>query len=396
MTNKTKVLRDKSVLLGISGGVAAYKSVDLIRRLREDGARVNVIVTESAKRFVTPLSLEVASQNKVYEDIYSSPLAHISLPSDADVMIVAPATANTIGKFAGGIADDLLSLSFLAFRGKVIIAPSMNWRMYEHPAVQGNLDALLKLGVIQAGPEKGALACGEEGMGRMAEIPDIMEAVKGALTDKDFANENVTITAGPTREYLDPVRFISNRSSGKTGYALARAAIRRGAGVTLISGPTALLQPKGVMFVPVETAEDMRRAVNHSADSSTILIMAAAVSDFIPAQKYGEKIEKSGEMLLKLTSAPDILSEVGAKKKRPFIVGFAAETGNRLERARNKLRRKNMDMIVFNDVTGAGSGFDVDTNKVTLIDRDRETALPLLGKDEVADAILDRVSELRA
>jgi phosphopantothenoylcysteine decarboxylase/phosphopantothenate--cysteine ligase len=396
LKNERKVLRNKSILLGITGGVSAYKSIDLIRRLREEGALVTVIMTEAAKHFVTPLSLEVASQNKVFSDLYADTMAHISLPAGADIMVVAPATANTIGKFAHGIADNLLSLSFLSFKGKVVMAPAMNWRMYENPVFRKNLDTLLNLGVIQVGPEKGSLACGEEGIGRMAEVPDIIEATKGALTINDLADENILVTAGPTREYLDPVRFLSNRSSGKMGYALARAALRRGAQVTLISGPSSLPQPKGVKFIPVDTAGDMHSAVNRELVSSTILIMSAAVSDFMPAEKSGEKIEKSDELFLTLTGTPDILSAVGKKKNRPFIVGFAAETGRKLEKARKKLKHKNMDLIVFNDVTEAGSGFDVETNNVVLIDKKKESELPLLNKDDVADAILDRIVELRA
>lgn len=396
MKNERKVLRNKSILLGITGGVSAYKSIDLIRRLREEGALVTVIMTEAAKHFVTPLSIEVASRNKIFSDLYADPMAHISLPALADIMVVAPATANTIGKFAHGIADNLLSLSFLSFKGKVVMAPAMNWRMYENPVFRKNLDTLLNLGVIQVGPEKGSLACGEEGIGRMAEVPDIIEATKGALTINDLADENILVTAGPTREYLDPVRFLSNRSSGKMGYALARAALRRGAQVTLISGPSSLPQPKGVKFIPVDTAGDMHSAVNRELVSSTILIMSAAVSDFMPAEKSGEKIEKSDELFLTLTGTPDILSAVGKKKNRPFIVGFAAETGRKLEKARKKLKHKNMDLIVFNDVTEAGSGFDVETNNVVLIDKKKESELPLLNKDDVADAILDRIVELRA
>jgi phosphopantothenoylcysteine decarboxylase/phosphopantothenate--cysteine ligase len=396
LKNERKVLRNKSILLGITGGVSAYKSIDLIRRLREEGALVTVIMTEAAKHFLTPLSLEVASQNKVFSDLYADTMAHISLPAGADIMVVAPATANTIGKFAHGIADNLLSLSFLSFKGKVVMAPAMNWRMYENPVFRKNLDTLLNLGVIQVGPEKGSLACGEEGIGRMAEVPDIIEATKGALTINDLADENILVTAGPTREYLDPVRFLSNRSSGKMGYALARAALRRGAQVTLISGPSSLPQPKGVKFIPVDTAGDMHSAVNRELVSSTILIMSAAVSDFMPAEKSGEKIDKTGKLFLKLTATPDILSAVGKKKNRPFIVGFAAETGRKLEKARKKLKHKNMDLIVFNDVTEAGSGFDVETNKVVLIDKKKESELPLLNKDDVADAILDRIVELRA
>jgi phosphopantothenoylcysteine decarboxylase/phosphopantothenate--cysteine ligase len=391
-----KVLRNKSVLLGVTGGVAAYKAPDLIRRLRDEGVSVTVIMTEAAKNFITPLSLEIASQNKVYSNIFSDPMAHIMLPSRADIMVVAPATANIIGKFTGGIADDLLSTCLLSFRGRVVIAPAMNWRMYENPILQKNLKSLLSHGVIQVGPEKGDLACGEEGMGRMSEISDIIESIKSALTEKDLSNERVLVTAGPTREYLDPVRFISNRSSGKMGYAISRAALRRGAEVTLISGYSYLSQPKGVKFIPAETVVDMFDAVNREVSSSSVLIMSAAPSDFMPAKKMREKIEKSDELLLRLKRTPDIISEVGKRGSRPFIIGFAAETGRRIERAREKLREKNMDMIIFNDVTELGSGFDADTNRVTIIDKEKEIELPLMSKDSVADAILDRLIELRA
>jgi phosphopantothenoylcysteine decarboxylase/phosphopantothenate--cysteine ligase len=394
--NERKVLRNKSILLGVTGGVAAYKAVDLIRRLREEGSSVTVIMTEAAKNFITPLSLEVASQDRVYSDLFSDPMAHITLPFNADVMVIAPATANIIGKFARGIADDLLSTSLLSFRGKVIIAPSMNWRMYENPVFQENLRYLLSRGVIQVGPEKGGLACGEEGLGRMSDVSEIVESIKSSLTKKDLLKEKVIVTAGPTREYLDPVRFISNRSSGRMGYAIAGAALRRGAEVTLISGHSSLNLPKGVNFIPVETAADMFEAVNKELNLSTVLIMSAAVSDFMPSKKFKNKIEKSGELLLKLNKTPDILSEVGKKKNRPFIIGFAAEAGRGVERAGKKLKEKNMDMIIFNDVTEVGSGFDVDTNKVVIIDKEKKIKLPLMSKNSVADAILDRLVEIRA
>ena len=396
MKNERKVLRNKSILLGVTGGVAAYKAVDLIRRLREEGSSVTVIMTEAAKNFITPLSLEVASQDRVYSDLFSDPMAHITLPFNADVMVIAPATANIIGKFARGIADDLLSTSLLSFRGKVIIAPSMNWRMYENPVFQENLRYLLSRGVIQVGPEKGGLACGEEGLGRMSDVSEIVESIKSSLTKKDLLKEKVIVTAGPTREYLDPVRFISNRSSGRMGYAIAGAALRRGAEVTLISGHSSLSPPKGVNFIPVETAADMFEAVNKELNLSTVLIMSAAVSDFMPSKKFKNKIEKSGELLLKLNKTPDILSEVGKKKNRPFIIGFAAEAGRGVERAEKKLKEKNMDMIIFNDVTEVGSGFDVDTNKVVIIDKEKKIKLPLMSKNSVADAILDRLVEIRA
>lgn len=396
MKKERKGLRNKSVLLGVSGGAAAYKAVELIRRLKDEGALVTVIMTEAAKKFITPLSLEIASQNKVYSDLFGDPMIHITLPSHTDIMVVAPATANTIGKFARGIADNLLTTCLLSFAGKVVLAPSMNWRMYENPFFQENLNCLLSRGVIQVGPEKGSLACGEEGIGRMSDIPEIIEAIKSALSRKDLVKEKILVTAGPTREYLDPVRFISNRSSGKMGYAIARAALRRGAEVVLVSGPSALGKPKGVKFIPVETTVDMINAVNQELPSSTVLIMSAAVSDFTTAKSSRGKIEKSGELLLKLHRTPDILSEIGKRKRRPFIIGFAAETGEKIERAKRKLKEKNMDIIVFNDVTKAGSGFEVDTNKVVIIDSKKELKLPLLSKDSVADEILNRLVELKA
>lgn len=390
------MLKNKSVLLGVTGGIAAYKAVDLARRLREEGSSVTVIMTESAKNFITPLSLEVASQNKVYSNLFSDPMAHITLSANADVMVIAPATANIIGKFARGIADNFLSTSLLSFTGKVIIAPAMNWRMYENPIFQENLRYLSSRGVIQVGPVKGNLACGEEGIGRMSDVSEIVEEIISSITKKDLVKEKIIVTAGPTREYLDPVRFISNRSSGRMGYAIASAAFRRGAEVTLISGPSSLNQPKGVNFISVETAEDMLNAVNKELYSSTVLIMSAAVSDFMPAEKSKDKIEKSGKLSLMLNPTPDIISEVGKKRKKPFIIGFAAETGMRTKRAKTKLKEKNMDMIIFNDVTEAGSGFDVDTNKVIIIDKEKEIEFPLMSKNSVADAILDRLVEIRA
>lgn len=396
MKNERKVLKSKSILLGITGGVAAYKSIDLIRRLREEDASVTVIMTEASKYFVTPMSLQAASNNTVYTDLFSSPMAHISLPSQADIMVIAPATANIIGKFANGIADDLLSTCLLSCNGRVIIAPSMNWRMYENPVLRKNLGVLLSRGVIQIGPEKGPLACGEEGTGRMSDIADIIEAIKSALSPKDLSQEKIVVTAGPTREYLDPVRFISNRSSGRMGYALAKAAFRRGAEVTLISGPSALTRPGGVRFIPVETAEDMLHAVREEARLSTVLIMAAAVSDFLPAERAAGKLAKPGKLQMTLIRTPDIISEIAGKKTRPFIIGFAAETGPKIENARKKLKEKNMDMIIFNDVTEPGAGFDSETNKVMIIDREKERELPLLSKDSVAEEILDSMIEIKA
>lgn len=355
-------------------------------------------MTEASRQFVTPLSLEVASQNRVYASLFEAPMAHITLPSNADLLIVAPATANIIGKFANGIADDLLSTCLLSYRGKVIIAPAMNWRMYENSIFQANLKKVTSLpDVVQVGPEKGDLACGEEGMGRMADIALLMDAVKAVLSKKDLAREKIVVTAGPTREYLDPVRFLSNRSSGKMGYAIACAARKRGAEVTLISGPSALKKPEGVKFFQVETSEEMREAVQREiGDSTTMLIMAAAVADFSPARKLESKIEKHDELLLKLRCTEDIISAIATRDKKPFIIGFAAETGDDTGRATEKMKRKNMDMIVFNDVTEPGSGFDVDTNRVVIIDQNGETRLDLMEKELVAEAILDRFIEIRA
>ncbi len=394
--DKRKVLKNKNILLGVTGGAAAYKAVDLTRRLKEEGATVTVIMTDASKNFITPLSLEIASGNRVYSDLFDTPMSHITFPAAADLMVIAPATANIIGKFARGIADDLLSTCLLSFRGKVVIAPAMNWRMYENPIFQKNLQYLISHGVVQVGPEKGSLACGEEGIGRMADVNEIIEAIKSALSNKDLLKERIIVTAGPTREYIDPVRFISNRSSGKMGYAIARAALRRGSEVTLISGPCSLMPPRGLKLVTVETADDMRNAVLQHLPEATVVIMAAAVGDFTPQTKEQTKIEKSDELTMRLKKSPDILSEIGSMRNRPLLIGFAAETGNRLDRARKKLIEKGADIIVFNDVTSAGSGFDVDTNKITIIERDRETALPLMTKEEAAEAILDRVSDLRA
>jgi phosphopantothenoylcysteine decarboxylase/phosphopantothenate--cysteine ligase len=349
-------------------------------------------MTPSATKFVTPLSFEVASRNRVHTDAFQDPLSHITLTADADLLIIAPATANMIGKCAHGIADDMLSTSFLSFSGKVILAPAMNWRMFEHPVVRQNLQSLVSKGVLQIGPGKGSLACGEDAVGRMSDVQDIVEEIRAALSPKDFAGKKVMVTAGPTREYVDPVRFLSNRSSGKMGYAVARAALRRGADVILISGPSHLPAPSHADLVRVETASEMSNAVLKNLRGVRVVIMAAAVSDFSPDARSEKKIDKSRGLALKLTRTADILSEIGAMKKRPFLVGFAAETGADISRARKKLAGKRADVIVFNDVTSPGSGFDVDTNRVTLIGKGGESSFPLMSKDEVADILLDRIA----
>jgi phosphopantothenoylcysteine decarboxylase/phosphopantothenate--cysteine ligase len=390
------ILKGKTILLGVTGSVAAYKSVELVRRLKDEGASVRVIMTEASGRFVTPLSLELASGSPVFSDLFQSPLSHIQLPAEADVFVVAPATADLIARHAQGRADDLLAAALLAFRGPVIMAPAMNWRMWEHPAVQHNLSQLLSRGVATVGPERGSLACGEEGTGRMADPETIIDSVKTAVSRKDLQGEKFVVTAGPTREPLDPVRYLSNRSSGRMGYAVAINARRRGAEVVLISGPVSLPRPWGVTLRTVETAAEMHEAVLAEAGRASVLVMCAAVADFRPRKKAGKKIDKVATMSLDLAATADILADVGSRTERPFCVGFSAETGEGRERARRKLREKNLDMIVFNDVTKAGSGFDVTTNEVVLIDRSGEYTLPLMTKEEVADRLLDRVAAMRA
>ena len=387
-------LKNRSVLLGVSGGVAAYKVVGLIRRLKERGATVKVIMTEAAQQFITPLSLQVASQNTVYTSLFQDPLTHISLPADADILVVAPATANCIAKFANGIADDMLSTAFLAFRGPVVIAPSMNPKMYEHPVFQENLNRLVDLGIMQVGPDSGSLACGEEGKGRLAEVQDIADAINAALTPKDLRGRKILVTAGPTREYLDPVRFISNRSSGKMGFSLAKAALNRGAEVVLISGPSSLKVPQKLLFRQVDTSQQMLAAVKEEVEKgASVLIMAAAVADFKPARQSPTKIEKSLVTAIALDRTEDIISHIASRKKRPFIIGFAAETGDHVGRAKAKMKKKKMDMIVFNDVTKKGAGFETETNNVVIIDNKGSVETGLRSKDEIADAILDRFLE---
>ena len=387
-------LQNRKILLGVTGSIAAYKSVDLARKLVEEKASVHVIMTNAARYFITPLTFEVVSQNKVHYNLFDDPISHITLTADADLMVIAPITANMISKFAQGIGDDLLSTCILSFRGKVIIAPAMNWRMYENGMVQDNLRRLLAHGIVKVGPERGNLACGEEGIGRMADIQRILETVKAVISSKDLLKRRILVTAGPTREYLDPVRFISNRSSGKMGFAIARAALRRGAEVVLVSGPSSLEPPYEVEYIPVDTASEMREALLRNMSGCNALIMAAAVADFMPLMKQDRKIEKSDKMMLELVKTPDILSEVGSMEKRPLLIGFAAETGHDLGSAKRKLLEKGIDMIVFNNVSSKGSGFDVDTNEITLIDRETVSPFPLMTKDEAADVILDRVVQL--
>lgn len=390
------MLQGKTILVGITGSVAAYKAVDLIRRLRDAGATVRAIMTEKAGHFITPLSVSLACGTPVTTDMFEEPFSHIDGPAKADVFVVAPASANCIGKFANGIADDLLSTSFLVFRGKFVIAPAMNWRMYDNPVVRRNLASLLAQGAVLVDPQRGTLACGEEGVGKMADVDTIIEAIISSLTPKDLSGEHMLITAGPTREAIDPVRFLSNRSSGKMGYALAKIARRRGAAVTLVTGPTSIPAPAGIDVVRVETAAEMYSAVMDRIGAMSIAVMAAAVADFCVAEQRTEKAEKADIVTLKLDKTPDILAAVGALAQKPFTVGFAAETGARIDRAERKLVSKGADLIVFNDVLREGSGFDTDTNVVSIIRRGADNTferefLPLMHKEAVASAILDSI-----
>lgn len=389
------MLNGKNILLGITGSIAAYKSVDILRGLKGEGASVTVVMSEAARRFISPLIFETLSEKRVYLDLFGDPVSHIDLVRDSHLFIIAPATANTINKLACGIADNLLTTTWLAHKGPKLIAPAMNWRMYESPIVKKNIGELTRLGVTFVGPEYGSLACGEEGVGRMAPVEDIIEAVRSALTPSDLSGHNILVTAGPTREPLDPIRFISNRSSGKMGFAIARAALRRGADVTLISGPSFEHPPRGASFISVETAVEMREAVLRNSSSATSVIMAGAVADFSPLSISKSKIKKADVMTIDFKKTPDILKELGRRKGDRLLIGFSAEVGRDIKNARDKLRDKNLDLIVLNDVSREGAGFEVDTNIVTIITRKGEiTDYPLMKKEDIANIILDWVVKL--
>ena len=396
-----KVLRDKHIVLGVTGSIAAYKAVGLASRLVQAGATVDVIMTEAATELVQPLSFQAITHRPVVTEMFA-PLAeteigHVSLAQRADLLVIAPATANTIAKLAAGLADNMLTATALATRAPIIVAPAMESAMYENPATQENLARLRERGVTVVRPGYGRLASGAVGVGRLAEIEEILGTIRLVLgREGDLADRRVVVTAGGTREPLDPVRFIGNRSSGKMGYALAEAARDRGAAVTLIAGPTALATPVGVEFVPVTTAREMRDAVLSALPPADVLIMAAAVADFRPAEALEQKIKKAeGERTLRLARTPDILAEVARWREseprgsRLVVVGFAAETENLVENARAKLVAKRLDLIVANPVPAS---FGVDQSQVILMDREgRVTELPLLPKEEIAERVLDRV-----
>lgn len=393
------VLAGRRVILGVTGGIAAYKAVEIAGRLVKQGAEVQVVMTAAAGDFVTPLALQTISGRAVESDMFAprtGGVAHIEIARWGELMVIAPATANVLGKVAAGIADDLLTTLIVAFNRPVLFCPAMNATMYGNPVVQRNIETLTALGYHFLRPCSGRLACGEEGPGRLPAVETIVEELAGLATDRDLAGRRIMVTAGPTREPLDPVRYLSNRSSGKMGYAVARAARERGAEVILVSGPTALTPPAGVETVFVETAAEMRRAVLEHLDGCQAVIKAAAVADYRPREQADTKIKKSGETSsLFLEPTPDILAELGRLKGSFVLVGFAAETEQLEERAVTKARAKGADLIVANDVTRPGVGFDVDTNIAVFAYPDgRVSRLPLMRKSALAHRILDEVRNL--
>ncbi len=394
------------VALGVSGGIAAYKAAEIVRLLQDRGLRVQVIMTRAAQEFVRPLTFAALSGEKVITEMFregpvepniDSAVEHIAVAQGVDAMLVAPATANVIAKFAHGIADDFLTTLYLATTVPVVIAPAMNVNMWENPVTQENIAKLKARGNVIVEPGSGYLACGMVGAGRLADNDMIVRAVMEALGPQDFAGETVLITAGPTREPIDPVRYISNRSSGKMGYALAEAALRRGAKVILITGPTALQPPANAEIVSVETAAEMRRATLEHAPQATVIVKAAAVSDYQLKDVAPEKIKRTGEsLMLALEPTADILAEIALKAKPgQIVVGFAAETTNVLENARRKLRAKSLQAIVVNDVSRPGIGFDSDRNAVTIITPEDEIQVPENSKWEVAHRVLDTIRRIR-
>jgi phosphopantothenoylcysteine decarboxylase/phosphopantothenate--cysteine ligase len=397
-------LAGKELILGVTGSIAAYKAVYLLRELTRAGAGVTVVLTEHAARFVGPLTFRTLSGRAVLHDLFDpdteAAVEHVALAERAHALLVAPATANTLARAAHGLADDFLGTLLLAARCPVLMAPAMDGGMWNHPAVVANVETLRRRGVAVLEPDAGALASGLAGPGRLPEASDLVEAVERLLAPRrDLAGERVIVTAGPTREPIDPVRYISNRSSGKMGQALATCALRRGSRVVLVSGPTALTPPAGAVVVPVQTAEEMREAVLHHLGDATIVIKAAAVADYRVTAPSATKIKsrKDEDLTLSLSPNPDILREVAGRKSGAFVVGFAAETDHVREHALAKLRAKGIDLLVANDVSRAGIGFEADDNQVFLLDRwGGVVDVPRMSKLEVADAILDRIVALRA
>jgi phosphopantothenoylcysteine decarboxylase/phosphopantothenate--cysteine ligase len=389
----------KRILLGVSGGIAAYKAAEAARRLIAAGARVKVVMTRAAQEFVGPLTFQALTGDKVATALFgpeSDPLEHVALGQEVDAIVLAPATANLVGKVAAGLGDDLLSTVMLAATRPVLVCPAMNVEMWRNPVVQENLARLRARGMIVMEPGAGELACGAVGLGRLPEPEVIVEACARLVSAQDLAGFKVLVTAGPTQEDFDPVRFLTNRSSGKQGYALAKVAWRRGAEVVLISGPTALPAPYGVELFPVRSAVEMEAAVTERFPACDALLMAAAVSDYRPTLSEIRKIKRvKVEMQFHLTQNPDILHSVSPLKTKQIVVGFAAETHDLIPEARRKMEEKGLDLIVANDVNRPDSGFQVDTNEVIILSREGEvTQLPLLSKEEVAARVLDQVSRL--
>ncbi|CED94557.1 bifunctional phosphopantothenoylcysteine decarboxylase/phosphopantothenate--cysteine ligase CoaBC [Romboutsia ilealis] len=396
------MLKNKTVVIGVSGGIAVYKTLDVISRLRKLGVNVNVIMTKSATEFVTPLSFQSLSQNYVVCDMFEDPktwdVEHVSLAKRADVFLIAPATANVIGKIANGIADDMLTTTVMATKAKVLIAPAMNTNMYENPILQRNINTLKELGYNFVEPESGRLACGDTGKGKLAS-PEIIvdEVVKLLSKEQDLKGKSIIVTAGPTVESIDPMRYITNRSTGKMGYSIAKEAIERGADVTLITGPTNLTPPQNLKkLVKIESAKDMYEAVLENLDGNDVVIKSAAVADYKPKNYSNKKIKKSDDdLIIELDRNKDIAQEIGKIKNNKILVGFAAETNDLIENASLKIKKKNLDFIVANDLTKEGAGFGVDTNIVKIIDKEGNiTEYPKMKKEEVANIILDKIKEL--
>jgi len=396
------VLANRNVVIGVTGGIAAYKAVELVSRLRKAGAHVHVIMTEHAAEFVAPLTFQTLSQNYVVTDMFSEPrtwdVEHIALAKKADLLVIVPASANVIGKLANGIADDMLTTTTMATKAPVMLVPAMNTNMYLNPVVQRNMEALKTLGYRFIDPQSGRLACADVGVGKMAEPETIFNEIEAFFSDGDLKGFRMLVTAGPTQEAIDPVRYITNHSSGKMGYAIAGQAARRGAEVILISGKTNLPVPDGVTRVDVLTADEMYQTLLREYESCDAIIKAAAVADYRPKTVAPGKIKKTGDTLtLELVKNIDIAEAFGKIKGNRVFVGFAAETNDLIENAEAKIRKKNFDMIVANDVSKAGAGFNSETNIVTLIDaQGQQEALQMMDKKDVADHILDRIAALLA
>lgn len=397
------MLKNKTVVIGVSGGIAVYKACDIVSRLKKLNANVHVIMTNNATEFVTPLTFQSLSQNYVVNDMFEEPktwdVEHISLAKKADVFLIAPATANVIGKIANGICDDMLTTTVMATTGKVLIAPAMNTNMYRNPILQRNITILKELGYNFVDPESGRLACGDVGEGKLAQPEVIVNEVVNLLTDeeKDLQGQKIMITAGPTVESIDPVRYLTNRSTGKMGYAIAKQAANRGAEVTLVSGPTNIAPPSNIKkLIKVESAKDMYNAIIENFDDNQVIIKSAAVADYKPKTYSDKKIKKNDDdLVIKLDRNKDIAYELGKIKKDKILVGFAAETNDIIENAKGKIQKKNFDFIVANDLTEEGAGFGTDTNIVKIIDKEGNiNKYPQMKKDEVANVILDKVKSL--